>query len=33
VWASPRWGRSISVPQMREALGDYFSFDFPQAAP
>jgi len=30
VWAPPRWGRSISVPQMREALGDYFSFEFAQ---
>jgi len=30
VWATPPWGRSISVPQMREALGDYFSFEFPQ---
>ncbi len=31
IWAPPLWGRSISVPQMREALGDYFSFEFPQA--
>ena len=30
VWSPPRWGRSISVPQMREALGDYFSFEFAQ---
>jgi len=30
VWATPPWGRSISVPQMREALGDYFSFEFAQ---
>ena len=30
VWATPPWGRSISVPQMREALGDYFSFEFTQ---
>ena len=28
VWSPPRWGRSVSVPQMREALGDYFSFEF-----
>ena len=32
VWAPPRWGRSISVPQMREALGDYFSFEFAESA-
>ena len=30
VWATPPWGRSISVPQMREALGDHFSFEFAQ---
>jgi hypothetical protein len=28
VWAAPLWGRSVSVPQMRQALGDYFSFEF-----
>jgi len=32
VWATPPWGRSISVPQMREALGDYFSFEFAETA-
>ena len=32
VWAPPRWGRSVSVPQMREALGDYFSFEFAETA-
>jgi hypothetical protein len=32
VWASPPMGRSISVPQMREALGDYFSFEFAETA-
>ena len=30
IWATPPWGRSISVPQMREALGDHFSFEFAQ---
>jgi hypothetical protein len=33
VWAAPPMGRSISVPQMREALGDYFSFEFAETAP
>ena len=32
VWSAPRWGRNISVPQMREALGAYFSFEFAQIA-
>ena len=32
IWSPPRWGRSVSVPQMREALGDYFSFEFPEPA-
>lgn len=27
--AHPHWGRNVSVPEMREALGDYVSFDFP----
>ncbi len=31
VWVDPRWGRVVSVPQMREALGDYFSFEFAEA--
>ena len=33
VWSSPHSGRSVSATQMREALGDYFSFEFPQPAP
>jgi len=32
VWSPPRQGRSVSVPQMREALGDYFSFEFAETA-
>ena len=32
VWSTPPRGRSISVPQMREALGDYFSFEFAETA-
>ena len=29
-WADPREGWDVSVPQMRETLGDYFSFEFVQ---
>ena len=32
VWSLPPRGRSISVPQMREAVGDYFSFEFAETA-
>lgn len=28
VWDDPRPGRTISVPDMRTALGHYFSFNF-----
>jgi len=31
IWDDPLAGRNISVPQMREALGDYVSFQFPSA--
>lgn len=31
-WSDPRMGRSISVPDMREALGDYISFEFAQVS-
>ncbi len=32
-WDDPRAGRSISVPNMRDALGHYVSFDFAQSPP
>jgi hypothetical protein len=25
----PGWGRNVSVPEMREAVGDYITFEFP----
>jgi hypothetical protein len=28
-WDDPLWGRNLSVPQIREAVGDYLRFDFP----
>ena len=27
--AGPDWARNVSVPEMREAVGDYVTFDFP----